>query len=271
MTADWIVGFTEGEGSFFIDAQKYNYKGVHHVNFHLGFSIAQKQRDILDKIQDYLGFGEVCKYGTQTGYQLRARGFQEAVKVQDFFLRNPLRSEQKRQAFSLWLKAFNLHHSRNHLNLQGIQELSKIRDQLHALSPRRKEFLNYAKITAFLKSGAPPKKQNWTKIEVELLKANFPQKSDKELASLVGHPLQSLISKRVRMGLTRMKKRKWTNEEFNYIKKMCHTMKDEEIAEAIHRTKCSVSWMRVQLGLKKDSAKNKKGRFEWSVKERKAT
>jgi hypothetical protein len=272
LTPDWIVAFTEGEGSFYVVIHRYAYKGVHNVSFHIGFSISQKEREILDRIQVVLLVGKVAKYAGQSGFQLKTTNFKEALKIRDFFLKHPLRSVHKRKAFSLWLEAIQLYESRSHLNLKGIQELCKIRDGLHALSPRRKEFLTYDKIIAYINSGEQRKKQNWTKDETELLKANFPQKNDKELAAITGHPIESLISYRVRHGLVRMKKIKWQVWELNYIRNHCLVMKDEEIAKFLHRTKCSVSWMRTQLGLSKTQTKNTKGQFTWGiVKERKST
>ena len=272
LTPDWTVGFTEGEGSFFIAVHRYVYKGVHNVSFNIGFSIAQKEREILDKIQVFFGFGVVGKYAKQTAYQFRVRNFAEAVKIRDFFLKNPLRSIHKRTAFSLWLEAISLVEFRSHLNIDGMLELCRLRDKLRALAPSRLNFLSYEKLKAFIEAGEPRKKQNWTKREVELLKANFPQKNDKELSILTNHPVESLISYRVRHGLLRMKKIKWETYELNYVRNHCSNMKDEEIAKILHRTECSVSWMRTQLGLSKVQAKNSKGQFTWGiVKERKST
>jgi hypothetical protein len=266
------VGFSEGEGSFFISVNLQVYKGRHHVNFSIGFSVAQNEREILDRTRDFLGFGKVVKYGKQAGYQLRTRNFDDAAKVREFFLQNPLRSEKKKYAFSLWLKAFDLHQSRNHLNLQGILELCRIRDELHSVNAKRKNYLSYDKIKAFLESGEDRKIQHWTNKDIELLKSNFPEKTDKALASLTGHPIESVISKRIHMGLVRMKKRKWNKDELDYIRKMSQTMKDEEIGKALNRTEHSISWMRVKLGLKKSQANNSKGQFNWKIiKERKST
>lgn len=136
LTPEWIVGFTEGEGSFFVDVQRIVYKLRHHVNFHFGFSIAQKEQEILDRCNRFLGFGNVSKYGTQSGYQLRIHNFEEALRVEQFFLKNPLRSLKKKEAFSLWRKALKLRKSGNHLNREGILEIATIRDELHCLSPR---------------------------------------------------------------------------------------------------------------------------------------
>lgn len=131
--------------------------------------------------------------------------------------------------------------------------------------------MNYEKIKEFIDSGAQDKNQTWTPKDLELLKKNFPRMSDSELASLTGHPVESLISKRVRMGLVRMEKRKWTDSELNFIRQNCHTMKDQQIGKALGRTKYSVGWMRVKLGLTKTSNKDTKGQFKWKVKERTST
>jgi hypothetical protein len=59
---EWIVGFTEGDGSFFVSN-----RGV------LSFSITQKEEAILQRIKAYFQFGGVYRGKTSFEYQVRAK------------------------------------------------------------------------------------------------------------------------------------------------------------------------------------------------------
>ena len=105
LEAKWIVGFTDGEGCFHVSINKI-------PEMSLGwqvlpeFRIVQHEKDeqVLEKIKNYFGFGDVKinrtdKHGTRK--EFRVRGLENLNQIVKFFKENLLQTESKRKNFRI--------------------------------------------------------------------------------------------------------------------------------------------------------------------------
>lgn len=102
LSSMWIVGFSEGEGCF---TRHYTY------NKKLGkrytsprFDICQKDREILEKIREYFGFGFVTKKYQNNGYHYIVIGKKNCLKILEFF-DGKIQSKEKKEQFEKWKNA----------------------------------------------------------------------------------------------------------------------------------------------------------------------
>jgi hypothetical protein len=91
LSDDWVIGFSEGEGCFGVYSKRAKKTSL--------FCITQKEKEILDEIKSFFGFGNVCYDNHVWRYQVRRYGDQLILK--DFF-EGRLRSETKRIQFERW-------------------------------------------------------------------------------------------------------------------------------------------------------------------------
>lgn len=94
----WLIGFTEGDGSFIINKNNY-----------LEFKITQSSNDaqILFYIKKELGFGSVSVQDKKNKtHHYRVRNKEGILKLIEIFNGN-LCTERKNNQFKLWLEAFN--------------------------------------------------------------------------------------------------------------------------------------------------------------------
>ena len=92
LSADWVVGFVDGEGCFFvgINRQPSMTRGWQVLP---EFRVVQHQKDIaiLERLQEFFGFGQVTRnHGDRK--ELRIRGIEQLTEVVRFFRAHPLRT-----------------------------------------------------------------------------------------------------------------------------------------------------------------------------------
>ena len=73
----WVVGFIDGEGTFFVDFLK-NATMAQGIQVQLRFVITQHVRDgeLMQRLQEFFGCGTISKDG-ESKLQLRIRGFKD--------------------------------------------------------------------------------------------------------------------------------------------------------------------------------------------------
>lgn len=139
----WLVGLTDGEGSFFITIQK-------HPSSNLGwypdshFQIALNSGDtmILEKVKKILGTGDIyCK--PARGHTKQATVFRSTDRasrkiVRDFFSKYPLKSK-KAGDFKIWCKVLDLMNEGKHKTIEGLLEICRLRDQMN-LNKKRQQY-----------------------------------------------------------------------------------------------------------------------------------
>jgi len=101
---DWVIGFSEGDGSFIVDKSGY-----------VSFQITQSVRDVqvLFRVRQILGFGSVSQQDGQNGtWRFRVRDRAKLRKIILLFNGNLVLEKNYRRFFS-FVSAYNLRYTEN--------------------------------------------------------------------------------------------------------------------------------------------------------------
>lgn len=136
--ANWIVGLVDGEGSFTIQFQNF-------PAMRLGFearpifivNLDSKDREILELMRDFFGFGVVKTYERGGDYKgigkacyYKVTNLKDCLEIMKFFRKYPLRSK-KRKDFEMWCECLFMIIDKKHLNKEGLLQISKIRENMN--------------------------------------------------------------------------------------------------------------------------------------------
>lgn len=130
LEAQWIVGFVDGEGSFLISINK-NEKMTLGWQVLPEFRVVQHQNDeqILYKIKDYFGFGNVVvNHGDRK--EFRVRGSENIKKIISFFKENNLRTSKSKD-FEIFCDVVGLMEDGQHLDKQGLLEIASLASNIN--------------------------------------------------------------------------------------------------------------------------------------------
>lgn len=125
LSPDWVVGFTDGEGCFFVGINR-NPTTSTGYQVLLEFVIVQHRRDIqiLYALKRFFQHGVVRpNYGDRYAY--RVQDLQGLRKICDFFLKHPLKTK-KRIDFLRFHRILTMMERGDHLRLDGLLEIAKI-------------------------------------------------------------------------------------------------------------------------------------------------
>lgn len=126
LNPDWIAGFTEAEGCFFIKLVKNNTKKKYQVV--LGYQITQHSRDalLIEKFTTFFNCGrfELTK-GSSVNFLVNK--FSDITKIMVPFFENYPLLGSKSKDFEDWKKVATFMISKAHLTEEGIEEISKIK------------------------------------------------------------------------------------------------------------------------------------------------
>jgi hypothetical protein len=130
---NWLVGFVDGEGCFYVNTKKAKSKlGIQVIST---FFISQHSRDelLLSKIIDYLGCGSIEKSSTRLDEtKFIVYKFSDIFdKVIPFFKNHPLQSV-KNLDFQDFCLIANLMKNKDHLNPKGLEKISLIKSRMNS-------------------------------------------------------------------------------------------------------------------------------------------
>ena len=137
LQAQWIVGFIDGEGCFHIGISKNKFTTIKYQVLP-EFVVTQHKRDIklLYALKAYFGCGVVrCnkRKGTNV-YCYRVRKHDDLInKIIPFFEKHQLKTT-KRVCFQKFRKVILLINNKEHLNLEGLAKIKKIRANINKIS-----------------------------------------------------------------------------------------------------------------------------------------
>jgi hypothetical protein len=101
LTDDWIIGFIEGQGSF------YSARGRSRDKVYPRFSVTQKEYHLLSRIRNYFGFGGINHTDQPTGRVWQwVISNKHDLKLVIRFLDGRMRSEKKIREYTLWKHRF---------------------------------------------------------------------------------------------------------------------------------------------------------------------
>lgn len=130
LSADWVVGFVDGEGCFFVGINR-------QPSMKIGwqvlpeFRVVQHERDmaILERLQEFFGSGQITiNHGDRK--ELRIRGLQQLSEVVRFFKQHPLRTV-KRSSFDCFAEVIAIMNRGEHLTEEGFQRIKYLASRMN--------------------------------------------------------------------------------------------------------------------------------------------
>lgn len=137
----FITGFSDAEGCFFLRVGKRNTsKTGYRVDFCFSIGLHQKDQALLEFIQLSLGgIGNITTKHGKDSIQYRVYSHQDLLVLIDHFDKFPLMT-QKRADYELFKQAFNLVSRKEHLAMEGLNQIVAIRASVNlGLSEKLKE------------------------------------------------------------------------------------------------------------------------------------
>ena len=134
LDALWITGFTDGEGCFHVSLNRIS-------KMSLGwqvlpeFRIVQHEKDeeVLHKIKDYFGFGNIRINRTDhhgTRKEFRVRGLENLNRLVKFFNKYPLKTS-KVNDFKIFSEIIHLMNNQEHLTKNGLDKIAKLASEMN--------------------------------------------------------------------------------------------------------------------------------------------
>lgn len=125
LTPDWVVGFVDGEGCFYVGIYEHPEMSVGYQVLP-EFRVVQHKRDIqiLYALKRFFRFGVVRK-NHDDRYEYRVRKLEHLLKIVEFFEKHPLKTS-KNVNFKKFAKIVRLIEKREHLRKEGLKRIIKI-------------------------------------------------------------------------------------------------------------------------------------------------
>ena len=125
LNPEWIVGFVDGEGCFFVGIQR---NPTVRIGFQVipEFRVVQHKRDldVLHGLKSFFGFGRVCQ-NHDDRWEYRVRRLDHLKEVVVFFKSHKLKTK-KRIDFQKFSDVMRLMEEGRHLTNEGLRDIAKI-------------------------------------------------------------------------------------------------------------------------------------------------
>ena len=138
VTADYIVGITDGEGCFYVNLGKSNaYKAGWRVQMHFHLKLQEADKELLEKIHNTLNCGNVYfqkeqrKNHTQCyRYSVSAWRDIESILI-PFFKKHKLQTASKSKSFASFCQIADLVKQGEHLTVEGIEKIRILKQNMN--------------------------------------------------------------------------------------------------------------------------------------------
>ena len=148
LDAQWIVGFTDGEGCFHvgINRNKTMVFGKANAQGHLGFQVLpeltivqhEKNIKVLYALKDFFQCGVVRRnHGDRFAYRVRGQA-NLTQKVIPFFEKHQLKTS-KRVDFQKFRKVVRMIEQKQHLTKEGLEQIQKIKQVMNRTPQRERD------------------------------------------------------------------------------------------------------------------------------------
>ncbi|MDW8018666.1 MAG: LAGLIDADG family homing endonuclease [Chloroherpetonaceae bacterium] len=130
LQTEWVVGFTDGEGCFFVGIQK-SEKTTLGYQVIPEFRIVQHKRDIavLYALKRFFGCGKVCP-NHDDRYEFRVRKLEHLAQIVAFFEKHSLKTKKKVD-FLKFRDIIRLMQEKKHLEPEGLRKIAKIASEMN--------------------------------------------------------------------------------------------------------------------------------------------
>jgi hypothetical protein len=142
LPGNYVAGFIDGEGCFTITISKHATKRLGlDARLHFQIEVRADDEPIIKDIQETLECGKIYylsyeRYGWHPHVELKVSSLQEIVtKLVPFLEKYPLRAK-KRHSYECFLQALEIFKRKEHLTLEGIESLRKIRQHMNQYSKK---------------------------------------------------------------------------------------------------------------------------------------
>lgn len=129
LTTSWFAGFTDADGNFSIFISKSKTHTTRY-NITIPFRIAQKNKDLLNKIQEVIGGGIIMK-DKKGIYRYSTISFKIATKIAKYFDTFHLQNNNQCLRYIYWRKALIIIQNKEHLSLEGLNKIQSLKQQLN--------------------------------------------------------------------------------------------------------------------------------------------
>lgn len=140
LSADYIVGLVDGEGSFSVYLNPPNKKHGS-INYRVQCRHYVKMREddlpLLEKVQKFWGCGKIYfqkeyRKNQRDNYRFEIFNYELLQQiVVPFFQRHPLKSKRVKD-FELFCQILDLALTKAHQTKRGLQKIKKLKEQMHA-------------------------------------------------------------------------------------------------------------------------------------------
>lgn len=139
LSPDWVVGFVDGEGCFYVGIYK-------HPEMTVGWQVLPELRIVQHKRDSKILYGlkrffraGVVRKNHDTRYELRIRKLESLKQIVVFFRKHPLKTS-KRVDFEKFAYVVTLMEAEEHLTVSGLQKIVKTAKSMNtAHHPRLEE------------------------------------------------------------------------------------------------------------------------------------
>ena len=138
VSADYIVGLTDGEGCFYVLLNKSpKYRTGYGVHLHFHIKMQQADQEVLIKVRNALDCGEVYFQNEKRlnhvhCYRYTVAAHRDIIeKIVPFFQRYSLQTVSKKKNFELFSQIAKIVGRGEHLNINGINRIIKLKAKMN--------------------------------------------------------------------------------------------------------------------------------------------
>jgi len=137
LTSDYIVGLSDGEGSFCVYVRKPEKQTWHtRVECHYYIKLREDDKPLLMKVKNFFRCGRVdfqkeYRENQRDNYRYQVSSLRELREtIIPFFERHPLQSKRKKD-FSLFCKIVELVVRKDHHTSEGLKKINRLKNRMH--------------------------------------------------------------------------------------------------------------------------------------------
>ena len=138
VSADYVVGITDGEGCFYVNMGKSSaYKVGWRIQLHFHLKLQVKDEKLLWRIRHTLGCGNVYfQHETRSNhaqcYRYTVGSWKDInEKIIPFFKNHTLQTTSKQKSFMVFCKIAELVKAKKHLTPKGIEEIRILKSRMN--------------------------------------------------------------------------------------------------------------------------------------------
>ena len=138
LSADYIVGLTDGEGCFYVNVWNTpTYRAGAGVQIHFHIKLSEKDRELLEIVRDTLGCGAVyfqkeTRVNHTQCYRYTVSSQRDITqKIIPFFQKHPLQLPSKRSSFETFCQIAQLIQNKRHLTKGGVEEIRALKETMN--------------------------------------------------------------------------------------------------------------------------------------------